>query len=1024
MFYKMNKIVLLTIIMMAAIGEIYAQRVHVNGRITELSTGLPLIGATIQIKETPTTSVSDLSGYFRMYAQPGDILEVKYLGFVTQTFTAPSDENLVEIQMKEDASMLGEVVVTGALGIRRPAREMGSSTQAIDNENLNQGKPVNPLLGLNSKVAGLRINLVDSKVDPQVHVILRGTRSLQRTSGIDGRNPNAPIYVVDGVPIPDISRLNPNDIESVTVLKGANASALYGSEGVNGALMITTKKGRKGEGTVTLSNTTTFSNVYFLPDAQAQFGQGLNGIYSPNTFESWGPAFDGSMRPFGNVLPDGTQPELLYAAQAKDNRLNLFQTGVNLQNDISFSGGDDKSTYFMSAQHVRQTGIIPGDENNRIGLRFNGTRNFNRLNTSYNVNYINNRNNVTPDGPWIGAYRYPANFDFDMVKDWQNPNSPGNPNNYFIPNGSWLRNPYFLMDNIRNKTDQQIINLNIDLDYKVADWFNILYRVGHYSSHQSGRNTVGKFAAEGTRNTNGSVDDNSDHYRRFNSDLILNFHQGFGDVSTRLLLGQNLRTDYRKMHNIAASNLLYPDVFNQSSRTGELSGGSTIMEQRSLAVYGEFTAGYKNYLFLTFTGRNDWVSTLSPDNRSFFYPGVSGSFIASDVIEVLKNSTKISYAKLYGSWNKTGNVTLNPYQLNNAYSQTNGFPFGNTIGFLPNLTNPNSAIMPEFVSSYEAGIQLGLFRHRVYLDAAYVYADADGQISNASVSRATGYNAMIVNSGRMTNSIIELSLQGDIIRTMDSRWNLGFNYTNTKNIVKELYGGAEYRQNFRQSYAMVGQAFPSLWLSDYQRDPEGRVVVNAETGDPIIATDNTLLGTMVPPHMIGISSLMEHKGFSIGMQFDWRMGSYFYSETVPPMYEVGTHPITAAYGREAFVWPNSVVEVSPGVYQDNVGLLTSGGGKEFWSRQGAVQSNTAAKGDFFKLRELNISYALPQSLLGHQNIIREASISLIATNLFIITHSSNDIGDPEYLYNNTDGYYSFRQLPPARTYGFNVNLQF
>src|SRR5690554_1280896 len=729
----MQRILVLFLIVCLS-SNLYAQKVHVNGIITENSTGLPLPGATIQIKNSPETSVTDRNGSFRMYALPGDELEVKFVGFVTKTIIAPADERILHITMDEDVRLLNEVVVTGALGIRRAARELGGGAQVVNNKELNQGKTINPVTGLTSKVAGLRINMYDSKVDPQVQVVMRGTRSLNR-------NANAPIYVVDGVPIPDISRLNPNDIESITVLKGANAAALYGSEGVNGALMITTKTGRRGRGLVSYSNTTTFSNAYMLPEAQRVYGQGSNGNYDPQSFESWGDAFDGTMRPWGPVLPNGTQPELLYAAPSSDRRLDLFQTGINVQNNLSFSGGDDNSTYYLSAQHVHQNGIIPEDKNNRMNLRFNGTRRFGKLKSSYNINYVQNKKDITPDGPWIGAYRMPANFDYDMIRDWENPNSPGNLNNYFIPNGSWLRNPYFLIDNIRDESNQQIINGKIDLDYQVTDWFSALYRVGLYSLNDQTRSSVRKFQTNRANNTVGTVDDGSNNYQRFNSDLILKFNKEFGDFSTRLLLGQNLRTDYRKSHNISAGNLLYPDILNPDSRVGELGGGAALTQQRSLAAYGEFVLGYKDYAYLTVTGRNDWVSTLSPENNSYFYPGVSASFIASDAIEAIKNTPQISFLKLYSSWNRTGNVTLTPYQLNNTYSQANGFPFGNLAGFLPDLVNPNPNIEPEFVTSFEAGIQFGLFNNRLNFDGAYVYSDSEGQIFNAPVSTASGYNS-------------------------------------------------------------------------------------------------------------------------------------------------------------------------------------------------------------------------------------------------------------------------------------------
>src|SRR5690606_5172530 len=438
----MQRPLLFILFMFFASLNLYGQRIHVNGIVTENSTGLPLPGATIQIKGTPTTAVTDRNGSFRMYATPGDELEIKFVGFLTKTVTATSDEQLLHIKMEEDVRLLSEVVVTGALGIRRAARELGGGAQVVDNENLNQGKTINPLTGLTSKVAGLRINMYDSKVDPQIQIVMRGTRSLNRQA-------NAPIYVLDGVPVPDINRLNPNDIESITVLKGANAAALYGSEGVNGALMITTKRGRAGSQRVSFSNTTTFSKVFLLPRAQKEFGQGQNGTYDPLQSESWGPRFDGTVKDFGPKLPDGSQPQNLYSALERDNRLDLFQTGVNMQNDLSFSGGDENSTYFFSLQDVSIKGILPGDKSRRTGGRFNGSRKFGKLNTSYNINYVKFNKDMAPDGPWLSTYTSPANIDFSQMKDWENPTSPANPLYYFTDQ---IKNPFFLLDNNRNET--------------------------------------------------------------------------------------------------------------------------------------------------------------------------------------------------------------------------------------------------------------------------------------------------------------------------------------------------------------------------------------------------------------------------------------------------------------------------------------------------------------------------------------------------------------------------------------------
>ncbi len=1008
---------------------IQAQQQTIRGQVVDQQTGAALGYASVAIVGKNTTVVADSTGLFTITAATGDKLAVSHNGYAIAEVLITSKQQTIIIELKNDVQNLSEVVVTGALGIRRASREFGASAAVVQDDQLNQGKTINPLFGLSGKVSGLRINMYDSKVDPQVQITLRGTRSLSRSSGIDGRNPNAPIYVVDGVPIPDIGRLNPNDIESVTVLKGANAAALYGSEGVNGAIMIETKKGKKGKGSVQFTHTTTLSEVYLLPPAQTRYGQGNNGIYDPTQYESWGPEFDGTMKDFGTPLPDGTQPQLLYAAPSKDTRLNLFQTGINVQNDISFSGGDDKSTYFLSLQNVAVKGIIPEDKNNRTNIRYNGSRNFGRVKLSHNVNYTFNKKSTTPDGPWIGAYRYPANFDFDMIKDWQDPLSPGNPLNYFTSQGSWLRNPYFLIDNIRDNSDQQILNGKLELEVPVTDWFSATYRAGLYVLGDETRSYTKKFEAPGTRNVPGVVTDGNNNYRRINGDLILNFHKDFNRFTTRLIVGQNFRTDYRKTTSVGVSNsggsgqLLYPEVINPGSRSGNLAGNVAITEQRSAAVYGEFTAGYNNYLFLTLTGRNDWVSVLSRENNSYFYPGVSVSFIASDVVNFIKESNSISFAKIYASWNKTGNVTLTPYQLNNTYSQSNGFPFGNLVGFLPGLTNPNPNIKPEFVTSYETGIQLSLFKNRLNLEAAYVYSDSKGQIFNATTSRATGYNTARVNAGRLTNNIIEASVNGDVIRSKNVKWNLGFNFTHIRNIVKELYGDLDNINNFRQSYGFLGEQFPMLAVSDYKRDPQGRVVVDAVTGDPIVATDNTKLGPLVPPYQMGASSMLSYKGFTIGIQFDWRMGGWLYSEIVPAMYAAGTDPRTTAYDRQPFVWPNSVIETSPGHYEANTSKTTSDGGRAFWSKQGEVQINTAAPSDFFKLRELNIGYRLPVGIIGRQSFFKDVSISLIATNLFIIRHKDNKYGDPEYLYNNTDGYLSFRQVPPFRTFGVSLSAR-
>ncbi|MFN3554471.1 MAG: SusC/RagA family TonB-linked outer membrane protein [Bacteroidales bacterium] len=985
----------------------------VTGYVIDHNNDEPLPGVSIQVLGTTDGVVTDLEGRFHLQTFEGQMLQFSFLGYKTQEIIVSKLQAPLLVRMESEAFQMAEVVVVAAMGLARPSREIGGGAQVVSNRDLNQGKGVDPLTGLTARVSGLRINMYDSKVDPNVKVVMRGTRSLSGN--------NEPLFVVDGVPVPEISRLNPNDIEDITVLKGANAAALYGSEGVNGALMIRTRRGERGRGRIHFSHTTGFSQVYQLPEAQNKFGQGSGGVYSPTEFQSWGPAFDGTMKPLGGLLPDGSQLEVLYAAPQNDVRRELFQIASRVQNNLSFSGGDQNSLYYLSLQHIQAQGIIPGDESQRTGARFNGSRKFGKLTSAYTLQYAFTQNNTTPDGPWVSLYQMPANFPLEQMKNWQDINAPGNPHNFFTDRNS---NPYFQIDNQRNKLDHQMLNSSVQFDYPLSSFVDVTYRAGLYNSLQETRNTVGKFQATGRRNVNGSVSDGFANFRRVNSDVLLTLKYQQGNINTRLVLGNNLRADDTKQTAIGSSNLLLPELYNPGSRVGELNGSAAITQYRQVAVYGEGLVAYNNLLFLTLTGRNEWVSVLSKQNRSYFYPGVSTSFVFSEAFDGLDDL--VSFGKVFASYNKTGNVNLRPYALNNFYTQSLGFPYGNLVGFLPSSTYPNPDIEPEFVTSFEMGTQLSFWDHRLHLEASYVYSDSRGQIFNATTSSATGYNRAVVNAGRLTNNIVELNLAGDVIRKTNLRWNMAFNLSHIRNEVKELFEGLETFSIFRQSYATVGKPYPSLHVADYARDSQGRVIVDATTGHPLPASELTYLGTMVPPWQMGLGSQITWKNLTLAMHFDCRLGGWMYSEVANRMIQNGTHPMTVEYGRQPFVFPNSVIEVSPGVFEPNTSVLTQGGGDAaFWNNHVAqYHINFAAPGDFLKLRELAITFNIPRNWLSNTSFIRNASVGVLANNVFLITHKDNDLGDPEYLYNNTDGYYSWRQVPPYRTLSFNVNVSF
>ncbi|MBX3252540.1 MAG: SusC/RagA family TonB-linked outer membrane protein [Chitinophagaceae bacterium] len=1005
---------LFLIVLFSSVVVSSAQQRVISGQLKDDNTGTPVENASIAVRGTAVTALSDTEGRFTIAVQNGQVLEISHISYATAEFVVRPETKTITLGLVSANKQLSEIVVTGVLGIKRAARELATSSQEVGNAELNQGKPVNPILGLASKVAGLRINMFDSKVDPDVQVNLRGIRS---HSG-----DNSPLYVVDGTPVPEINRINPNDIESINVLKGANAAAVYGSEGVNGVLMITTKKGKAGRQKIAVSNTTLFENIMRLPEQQTVYGNGVNGTYNPTEYRSWGPAYDGSLKAVGTVLPDGSQWEVPYTA-AKDSRKDFFNTGATTQTDISFSGGDEVSTFFLSAQNVLTKGIIEGDKNSRTGVRFNASRKFGKLTALFNVNYVYNRNDVTPSEPWSTVYRHPAHIPYNEIRDWENV-PYANPNYWYSTNQP---NPYFNAANQRTLTNQQTLNANVELNYQFTSWFSAIYRVGLYNRNEQTRNTTGKFTytTPGRTNIAGSVTDGSGDFRRINSDLILNFNKDFGKFSTRLLVGNNLRTDDTKTNSIGASALVVPGIFNPGNSTGQLSGSSAITQYRQTAVYGEFTAGYDNYLFVTLTGRNEWVSVLNPDNRSYFYPGVGATFIFTDAFPGLKNNV-LGFGKLFASYNRTGNVNgISPYALNNTYSQTNGFPFGTLPGFALGTNYPNFNMKPEFVTSYEAGAQLGFFNNRLNVDLTYAYSLSTDGIIQTDIPGSTGYATALVNAFEVSNNIYEVGVSGDVIRKRSLRWNVGVTMYYMDNKVQKIYGELDALHTFRQNYVVIGSPYNTFMFYDYKRDPNGNIIVNGTTGLPVSTTELYNAGTGTPPWQLGLHTSFDFKGFHIGAQFDYRLGAVVYSEAANRMIQDGTSPLTIAYDRQPFVIPGSVVETEAGKFEANT-VPVAGDRAYFTSYVGPVQSNYAVSANFFKLRELQIGYNLPASLLSKQKLVKTAGIALIGRNLFSIWHSDNIYNDPEFVYagGSSEGYLSWRHLPPTRMFGFSVNVGF
>lgn len=1027
-----------------------AQERTVQGTLTDKTTGVPIPGATVKIKGSRKAGMTDQNGKFSISANTDDVLIFNYIGYETQEQKITANTNMFIISLKESSKSLTEVQITGAFGIRRKSKELGVATASVTGADIAQTQVVNPLNGLQSKVAGLQVNMFDSGVNPQVRVTLRGARNINDSK-------NEPLFVVDGVPLATItyynpqsgggrrdasaiSMINPNDIEDVTVLKGANAAAIYGSQGVNGVIIITTKTGKNGQGAINFSHATTYDKVGWLPELQDTYGSGFNGVYQPYEVRSWGPKYDGSAVKVGPILPDGSQWTLPYSP-VKNQKSDFFNTGITNQENISFSGGDDKSTYFLSGQYVDTKGVIPKDESQKSSIRFNGSRKFGKLNTAYSVNYVQTNTSTTTSEPWNNVRSIPLFIPLDQLKDWKN--TPfAKPEYYF---STTTINPYWGIDNQRQDVKQQNLTGNISLDYQVTPWFKATYRVGLTSVNTGYKGFGNKFddasipyryydatgkIVTATRKSSsfgggssGTVSDQSIDNQQLNSDLLLQFNKDFGKISTRLLLGQNYQDIQSKLVQVGASALNFPDLYNESNLTGNLNGGSQITNQRRYSFFGEFTVGYDNYLFATLNGRRESVSLLSKDNRTYFYPGANVSFIFTQAIPALAKSDVLSFGKLYVSAAKSGNVTIEPYALENIYNSVDGFPFGNLPGAAINPQNLNNNIRPEFVYSYESGIQLGFFKDRLHLEGTYAYADSKDQILDIGTSYASGFGSAKDNAARMKSKSIELSLNGDIIKTKDFSWSAGVNYTHNDNTVVSLLGGQPNLLQWKGLYLSEGDRYPTYRLPDYVRDAKGRVVINAATGLPTQASELTKKGTSQPVHMLGFNTSLRYKRLQLSTQIDARWGNMFYTAGAENITASGLLPKSAGegFGRDQFIFPNSVIETSPGVFEENTSVYTKGD-FAFWNTYKNILSNNVFNGRFIKLREVALNYDFPMQVLGQQKAIKGMHLSVYGRNLVNLRPKDNIFGETEFIYISGVGFSGWRTLPATRSYGFTLGL--
>lgn len=1072
----------------------FAQTKVVTGKVTDMQ-GQPVPFASIRVKGTRTGASADADGNFTIRAESSQTLIISGTGITEQQIAV--GDGPINVQVVRASNSLTEVVVT-SLGVQRQSKELGYSTAKVGTKELTQAKVTDISVGLEGKVSGLQINLTSNSVDPSTRIVLRGNRSITGN--------NEALLVLDGVPVDDpgyITKINPEDVDNVTVLKGAVAAAIYGSKASNGVIIITTKHGTRGKPTISVSNTTTLESVSYLPKFQQTFGSyGGEGFatnadgtvdYVPYENQSYGPPFNGAIVPLGYGVPtknaDGSvnlnqlDTNFVKYSPIKNGIRDFFNTGLTNQFDVSYSTGDEKGGFYLGLQDVNSNGVVPKDNARRDNIRLGGSKIYGKFKAEYTISY--NQSNVDiaglsynqqNGGVFSGRPLYfevlnnPAHVPLTSFKDWQN-NIFADPNGYF---DAYATNPYWTIDNSRRKTKTYDVIGNVNLSYKILDWLIVSDRVGITQSTadkvytRAGINfapwaVADPWGAGNVPSSQGYLAPsgyNEDFFeQRLNNDLILSMNKDFGNISVRALAGWNLAQRYQTDQWLEGDNLQFPGFYNISSVLGVPGFAQTSYKQRETSVFEEVTVGFKDFLYLHVTNRDEWNSILDPSHNHFEYPGGDISFIFTQAIESMKGNRILSYGKVRGGLTQVSNINLggNPYgaySLVNPFVPTTGFPFGSLGGYNQSVTYLNPLIQPEITNEFEVGAELGFLNNRISVAGDYYSSKTKNQSLTAAISPATGFEQKVVNAGLVTNSGFELDVNVTPVKTKNVTWNIGVNYSHFHNIINELLPGVNELQlsNFANGsagvaggiYAVKGQPYPVIKTTDWLRDSTtGKVIVDPVTGMPSVDPTEKVFGNTNPTDILGITSSVSFKGFTLSAVVDYRGGNFIMNSIGQNLDFTGVSYHSAENGRQRFIFPNSVIPDGSGKYVTNTSVAVSNGGNiggaGFWptvytSGIGTPYVTSAA---FWKLRELSLTYEIPARYLAGISFLKRASVSLIGRNLLMIRPKSNFWTDPEFSDNslsgiganntgtgNAVGSTSEYQTPPTRIFGANITLTF
>jgi TonB-linked SusC/RagA family outer membrane protein len=1061
----MKKIVTSLFLAVFVLATASAQVRSVTGTVKD-DKGAAVAYATVKVKGQSSAVVADANGNFKINAAANASLQVSATGFSSTEVKAASATLSIVLNRQVDA--LNDVVVT-AQGIRKKAKEIGYSYAKVSNDEITVGRSPQLTQALAGKVSGLAVYTVNNSVDPAVKVVLRGYRSLTGN--------NEALVVIDGMQTTStaLATINPQDVESVSILKGGQAATLYGSAGVNGALVITTKQGAKGKLKVAFSNATNFEDISFLPSFQNKYGSGSQ--YYPYSFgeagynadpvfrakENWRPyenqqygdAYDGSLRIAGRVLQDGSSLIIPYA-DVPNVRRKSFDRGVSINNQASFQGGDETGSYYLSVENQKINGIVPGDVSDRTGVRVKSTKEYGKLSTTFNAAYTqiaydrttaDFQNDIINTASWV---------DLTTMRDWRT-NKFANPNGYY---NDYYNNPYFNKDIRRARYKDANFTGNFDVTYKVADWLSLYNRLGIMNNSRTGKNTVEKFTYSDWAKKSayipepytheddypgiyraisdvlGSVNDYSSTENVLNNEFQARLAKDLGVVQNKLTLGYSLYQRYTKAISVASSSIVVPDVYNIDNRQGNLAGSEANSTERKLGYYADLNTNIKDleWINLNVTGRYDQTSrffkpTRSTNQYSYFYYGAALSFILTDAIPSLKSNV-LNYAKLRTSYNKNGNDNIPLYGLDLAFANGANFPYGSNVGLTVGNTLPDANLKPEFVTAIEVGGEFSLLKNRVNLDLSWYNQSSVGQVLSVKVPNSTGFSNLLINVGEVKNFGYEADLKVQILRNTAVKWDANVRYSYNDNQVVSLYPGitafAYGGYSYATSNVILGERFPMLKTNGYFWNADHTLRrVSATTGYPVQNTALSNRGGTLPRDMVGLGSSVSYKDFRFSFNFEYRGGNVMYADLGRQMTFTGSGSWTE--NRTDHIFPNSYYLDASGAEVANTTVKVREPEYALWvNNYRLIAENFVTPGWFIKLRDVNLSYSLPASLVKKSKIFSAANVAIYGRNLFTIVDKANMYTDPEFSYTSGNGLgiSNTAQTPPVRQYGFNVNFVF